>query len=85
VKTIFAAVGMLMSVSAAADDVWNVRSREFRILYRNTTDAQVKLIFELNPGGCLIGPMQFFNPDTGVVQFKLESGVSYPSGCAKAR
>ena len=39
-------------------------------------------VFVLHPGGCLLGPLEFKEPD-GTVKFKLDAGVDYPVGCSK--
>lgn len=36
--------------------------------------------FELGNGGCLIGPLTFYDLD-GKEQFKLAAGVEFPTGC----
>lgn len=46
-----------------------------------TITSDMKVTFELEPGGCLRGPLRFFSPDDGSVIFKLAAGAEYPVGC----
>lgn len=39
--------------------------------------------FRMEDGGCLRGPLTFFDPVSHKELFKLDAGVSYPGGCDK--
>lgn len=50
---------------------------ELLIIMRNGTHTAT---FSLEKGGCLIGPLTFYDFDEKL-QFKLEAGVEFPRGC----
>jgi hypothetical protein len=46
--------------------------------------GQSTTVFRMYPGGCLRGPLQFFDAD-GKVIFLLADGIEYPTGCGNDR
>lgn len=65
-----AAAGAMAIGAVAAKDEASLLSMKFG----------VKTFFNMEPGGCLRGPLTFFDED-GSVMFRLGAGVDYPSGC----
>jgi hypothetical protein len=73
----FFAVAAIITTAAAMEVVKPVAHVPLAVFKEQTLKDKV---FQLDDGGCLIGPLTIWNGQ-GVERFKLAKGVEFPSGC----
>jgi hypothetical protein len=69
----------LFEISGAEIDLPVINRFTYELLL---TDKGLRKTFALEPGGCLIGPLEFWDEQDRSI-FKLEKGAVFGSGCTK--
>lgn len=77
-RSLLAIALMIPALAFAHDPVMFWTSDQVLLVRTNGQE-----IFWLMPGGCLRGPLKFYD-ERGAASFQLDAGADYPVGCSRA-